>query len=87
VEKDIGMKLCMLVRLLSGMSFSHFGELWLRGGSHRSLYTNRTLGKKSHLGKNFAARLGGQLELGGGICVLLANALVWGLFCVVVHLF
>jgi len=29
-EKDSGVKLCMLVRLLSGMSFSHFGEL----GSH-----------------------------------------------------
>jgi len=29
-EKDSGMKLRMLVRLLSGMSFSHF-ELWLTG--------------------------------------------------------
>ena len=29
VEKDSGVKLCMLVRLLSAMSFSHFGELWL----------------------------------------------------------
>jgi len=25
------MKLCMVVRLLSAMSFSHFGELWLEG--------------------------------------------------------
>jgi len=33
VEKDSGVKLCMLVRLLSGMSFSHFGEPWL-AGSH-----------------------------------------------------
>jgi len=29
-EKDSSVKLCMLVRLLSGMSFSHFGELWPR---------------------------------------------------------
>jgi len=26
-EKDSGVKLCMLVRLLSGMSFSYFGEV------------------------------------------------------------
>jgi len=37
VEKDSGVKLCMLVRLLSEMSFSHFGELWPRGSSSRSL--------------------------------------------------
>jgi len=35
MEKDSGLKLRMLVRLLSGMSFSHFGELWPRGGSLR----------------------------------------------------
>jgi len=28
-EKDSGVKLGMLVRLLSGQVFSHFGELWL----------------------------------------------------------
>jgi len=28
-EKDIGVKFCMRVRLLSGQVFSHFGELWL----------------------------------------------------------
>ena len=28
-EKGSGVKLRMLVRLLSGMSFSHFDELWL----------------------------------------------------------
>jgi len=28
VEKDSGVKLCMLVQILSGMSFSHFGELY-----------------------------------------------------------
>jgi len=32
-EKDSGVKLCMLVRLLSAMSFSHFSKLWL-AGSH-----------------------------------------------------
>jgi len=40
-EKDSGMKFRLLVRLLSGMSFSHFGELWPRGGSPRSLNTRR----------------------------------------------
>ena len=30
-EKDRGVKFCMQVRLLSAMSFSHFGELWLTG--------------------------------------------------------
>jgi len=43
-EKDSGVKLCMLVRLLSGMSFSHFGELWLAwshgGGITSGLYTS-----------------------------------------------
>ena len=28
-EKGSSVKLCMLSRLLSKMSFSHFGELWL----------------------------------------------------------
>ena len=28
-EKDRGVKLCMLVRLLSEQVFSYFGELWL----------------------------------------------------------
>jgi len=37
VEKGSSVKLCMLVRLLSGMSFCHFGELWLGGDSPRSL--------------------------------------------------
>jgi len=30
-EECSGVKLHMLVRLLSGTSFSHFGELWLAG--------------------------------------------------------
>jgi len=38
VEKDNGVNfaaklICMLVRLVSRMTFSHFGELWPRGGS------------------------------------------------------
>jgi len=40
-EKDNRVKLCVLVRLLSGMSFSHFGELWPRGSSPRSLSMKR----------------------------------------------
>ena len=32
-EKDSGVKLGLLVRLLSGMSFSQFDEVWPRGGS------------------------------------------------------
>jgi len=31
-EKASGMKLCILLRLLFEMNFSHFGELWPRGG-------------------------------------------------------
>jgi len=48
----------VLFLLLSGMSFWRFGELWPRGGSPWSLYTNCTWEKK------FAVRLGGQSELG-----------------------
>jgi len=29
MQKDRGVKFCMRFQLLSGMSFSHFGELWL----------------------------------------------------------
>jgi len=62
--------------------FSPFGELWHRGSSRRSLYTNHTWEK------NFAASdlfkgcvLRGSVgsrnwALYGGICVLLANTLV-----------
>jgi len=38
-EKDSGMKFCAHVRLLSVMSFSHFGELWL-ARSHGSSITS-----------------------------------------------
>jgi len=37
VDKGSGVKLRTLVRLLSGMSFSHFGELWPRVSLPRSL--------------------------------------------------
>jgi len=30
-KEDRGVKFCTHIRLLSGMSFSHFGELWLVG--------------------------------------------------------
>ena len=35
-EKDIGVKLRVLVRLLPGQVFSHFGELWPRDGFPKS---------------------------------------------------
>jgi len=38
-EKDKGVKFCMRVRLLSLMSVSHFGELWLVG-SHGGVITS-----------------------------------------------
>ena len=36
-ENDSGVKHRMLVRVLSGVSFSHFGEVWHRDVSPRSL--------------------------------------------------
>ena len=47
-EKDSGVKLRVLVRLLSAMSFSHFGELWL-AGSHGDGITSGM--SYIHLGK------------------------------------
>jgi len=38
-EKGRGVTFCMRVRLLYGMSFAHFGELWL-AGSHGSGITS-----------------------------------------------
>jgi len=38
-EKDKNEKFCVRVRLLSGISFSHFGEIWL-AGSHGSGITS-----------------------------------------------
>jgi len=39
-ENDSGVKFRVLARLLSGLSFSHFGDLWPRGGSPKSLKAN-----------------------------------------------
>jgi len=59
-EKDSGVKLRTLLRLPSRMSFSHFGELWPRGGSPDPSEAYIQIA----LGKTFAARLDGQSELG-----------------------
>ena len=44
-EKDRGVKFCTSVRLLAGISFSHFGELWLAeshgGGISFGMYAVR----------------------------------------------
>ena len=61
--KNKGVKFCTHVRLLSGKSFSHFGELWPRGvtaaallpGCMRPLTDDR---------RRLPARLGGDSELG-----------------------
>jgi len=52
-KKDRGVKLCMLVRLLSGQVFSNFGELWL-AWSHGGGITS-TSGMS-----NGAVRIGGS---------------------------
>jgi len=57
-EKDSGVKLCTLVRLLSGMSSFHFGELWL-AGSHGGALLPVCTGATRRL----PARLGEQSEL------------------------
>jgi len=71
-EKDSGVKLRMLVRLLSGMSFSDFGEIWPRGGSSRSL-NGRFLGLR--LAKN------SQLECGPMPNVMAALPNIGGALC------
>ena len=62
-EKVSGAKLRMLVRLLSGQVFPHFDNFGLRAVCP-AVHMQKSPGKKSHLGKNFAARLGGDSELG-----------------------
>jgi len=52
--------------------FSHFGELWPRGGSHTSLYTNRTREKMLQRGSVGSRNLAPY----GGLCILLTNAFV-----------
>jgi len=73
-EKVSGVKLRTLVRLLSGMSFSHFGELW-PGAAAQEAYEGAV---QIAPGKKFAfslERLDGQSAPYGGICVLLAHLL------------
>jgi len=79
-EKDSGVKLRLLVRILSGMSFSHFGELWPRGGWD-ILFTSGIY--KSHIGKMTTNRPWEKISRRatptpvrvpyGGICVLLTH--------------
>ena len=79
-EKDSGMKLRLLVRLLSGMSFSHFGEVRPRGGSHRRPTSGMI---QISPGKKIRVRLGGQSELAapyGGISVLLVDLLAYFIY-------
>jgi len=89
-KKGSGVKLCRLVRLLSGMSFSHFDELWLAwshgGGTTSGMsYIHIAPAYKSYLGK----KLRGQDSRTVGMAVwwdlrlasLLIDALVPGIFC------
>jgi len=62
-EKVSSAKLRMLVQLLSGKVFSHFDNFGLRAVCP-AVHMQKSPGKKSHLGKNFAARLGRDSELG-----------------------
>jgi len=60
-----GVKLCMLVRLLSGMSFSHLGELWL-AWTHGGGITSGMYGSTHWCQGRLPARLGGAVRIGGG---------------------
>jgi len=74
--KDSGVNLRTLVRLLFGISCSHFGELWPRGGSPEDY------GPTNLTWENFAERLGGQSELGAVWWDLrLADAVVFHAVC------
>ena len=74
-EKDSGVKLCMLVRLLPGMGFCHFGELWLtwsNGGGHyfqdvriNSLVPSGGSRRGSVGSRNWVLWLGGAVGIGG----------------------
>ena len=63
-ERARGVKFCMHVGLLSGQVFSHFGEIWPRGGSPscpRSVYAEVTWEKispsKKHLQRGSLAAM------------------------------
>jgi len=79
-EKDSGVKLCMLVQLVSGQVFSHFGKIWLAwsyGGGITSgmSYIEITVGK-SKLGTmaRWAAGIGGACRVRpyDRVCILQA---------------
>jgi len=73
-KKDRGVKFCMPVQLLSGMSFSQFGELWLveshGGGITPGMYVSDALeprdsSRRGLVGiRNWVLWLDGQSELG-----------------------
>jgi len=64
-EKDSGVKLCMLVRLLSGMSFSHFGELGSHGVTAVALLP-RCMHRRTGATLWLPSMLGGAVGIGGG---------------------
>jgi len=65
-EKKSAMKLCMLVRPLSAMSFSHFGELWL-AGSYGGGITSEMSYMEIALGQSeLGAVAWWAFEIGGG---------------------
>jgi len=63
-KKDSGVKLYTLLRLLSGMSFSRFGERWLAWTHGGDITSGMSYAGSSKQISNPAARLGGQSELG-----------------------
>jgi len=85
-EKYSGMKLCVLVQVLSGMSFSHFSELWLAwshgGGITSGMYasTHRchaaALSEAQWVVKIWCRGSVGQSKLGAAA---LHNAVWWDL--------
>ena len=65
-EKDSSVKLCMLVRLLSGQVFSHFGELW-RAWNHGGGITSRMSYIKVAVGQSeLGAVAQWAIGIGGG---------------------
>jgi len=61
-EKDRGVKFCLRVRLLSAISFSHFGELLL-AGSHGGGITSGMYAAGTGTGRQLLAKLDGHSEL------------------------
>jgi len=67
-EKDSGVKLCMLVRLLSAMSFSHFGELWLAGSHGGGITSGMYMRPLTGCRRRLSTRLGGYSKMGAVAC-------------------